>query len=58
MSLESYRTLGRSGLRSPLTLGAMLFDDPSWSTASSICASVTTGRVLPARATCLATVVR
>jgi len=25
----NYRTLGRSGLRvSPLTLGAMLFDDP------------------------------
>lgn len=28
VSLDSYRTLGRSGLRiSPLTLGAMLFDD-------------------------------
>ncbi|MFB7497897.1 aldo/keto reductase [Streptomyces sp. NPDC056161] len=29
MHLDDYRTLGRSGLRvSPLTLGAMLFDDP------------------------------
>lgn len=31
MSLDSYRTLGRSGLRvSPLALGAMNFDDGSW----------------------------
>jgi aryl-alcohol dehydrogenase-like predicted oxidoreductase len=29
--LDHYRTLGRTGLRvSPLGLGAMLFDDPSW----------------------------
>lgn len=31
MSLDSYRTLGRSGLRvSPLALGAMNFDDGTW----------------------------
>ncbi|MCS7475763.1 aldo/keto reductase [Umezawaea endophytica] len=31
MPLDSYRTLGRSGLRvSPLALGAMNFDDGSW----------------------------
>lgn len=31
MRLDSYRTLGRSGLRvSPLALGTMAFGDPSW----------------------------
>jgi aryl-alcohol dehydrogenase-like predicted oxidoreductase len=31
MQLDSFRTLGRSGLRiSPLTLGTMIFDDTSW----------------------------
>src|SRR5258708_17052929 len=31
MQLDSFRTLGRSGLRvSPLTLGTMVFDDTSW----------------------------
>ncbi|MFS8198389.1 aldo/keto reductase [Streptomyces sp. CWNU-52B] len=34
MSLTSYRTLGRSGLRvSPLAFGAMNFDDGSWGSA-------------------------
>ncbi|MFI2363411.1 aldo/keto reductase [Promicromonospora sp. NPDC019610] len=34
MQLDSYRTLGRSGLRvSPLALGAMTFDDGSWGSA-------------------------
>ncbi|MFC8333368.1 aldo/keto reductase [Streptomyces olivaceus] len=34
MSLDSYRTLGRSGLRvSPLAFGAMTFDDGSWGSA-------------------------
>jgi hypothetical protein len=31
MNLDSFRTLGRSGLRvSPITLGAMTFGDGSW----------------------------
>ncbi|MFJ4783767.1 aldo/keto reductase [Streptomyces sp. NPDC088794] len=31
MQLDSYRTLGRSGLRvSPITLGTMAFGDPAW----------------------------
>jgi len=34
MQLDSYRTLGRSGLRvSPLALGTMTFDDGSWGSA-------------------------
>jgi aryl-alcohol dehydrogenase-like predicted oxidoreductase len=34
MRLDTFRTLGRSGLRvSPLTLGAMTFGNPAWGTA-------------------------
>ena len=36
MKIDSYRTLGRSGLRvSALALGALTFDDGSWGSAPS-----------------------
>src|ERR1700761_8550804 len=43
MPLDSYRTLGRSGLRvSPLALGTMAFGDPSWGSDNATSAELIT----------------